>query len=358
MPRVWSAWVDLTDRFAFRQRSTTSIDLNNYDQEGWYFFAFNTDYTHDPIGSKFDKVLLVLPEYQKTDSFRVQILFEISTYGAIYARLKKGNPSVWKEWIKISDQRKNQTMSFSFTPTSINAQGANQGDNLRIMSYNICNFDYDTNPRITIPNEKLFNLKRMFYKANADIICCQEDQQYIDANETKSSDNYVYYPVYPYRYGINGLVLHSKKELSSGTVLRLKTTTDTFDENRLMRYKILNLENNKKILIACVHLDTDLTNRQREYNKLFDWLKGRIDLVDFHTSNAVHIPSDITHTIICGDMNSIETSDQTLLTTLVNNNDFVLGNGGSIGWFTTCMKPQFYAIDNIIVSNNIIINNI
>ena len=57
-------------------------------------------------------------------------------------------------------------------------------------------------------------------------------------------------------------------------------------------------------------------------------------------------------------MNSVETSDQTLLTTLVNNNDFVLGNGGSIGWFTTCMKPQFYAIDNIIVSNNIIINNI
>ena len=46
--------------------------------------------------------------------------------------------------------------------------------------------------------------------------------------------------------------------------------------------------------------------------------------------------------------------------TLAANNNFILGNGGALGWYYTCHGSSLglAALDNVIVSDNIIINNI
>ena len=60
------------------------------------------------------------------------------------------------------------------------------------------------------------------------------------------------------------------------------------------------------------------------------------------------------------DANSATADDKTNLQTLASTNGFVLGNGGSLGWFYTCHSGNLglMALDNIVCTDNIIINHI
>jgi endonuclease/exonuclease/phosphatase family metal-dependent hydrolase len=302
-------------------------------------------------------------------NYRVQFYISLSQNSPeIYYRRRTGTSSnpTWSEWVKIyalADMKalidgSIRTTSDSFIATSMSAQGNNTGLNLRVMSYNVANFDNDTANYIS--DEKLFNLKKAIMSAKVDFICGQEDRQYIDSENTKLSNNYVYFPVFPNRYGDGGVVIHSKIQAQEQSAL-------DYTNGRILRYATFNLSNGIKLLLINTHPVGDYNStgaestesidaRKTQYEELFKWINGTITLNRNGTSTSVSVP-EFTHCIIGMDGNSITAEDKTNLLNEVSGSNFIAGNGGTIGWFLTNFVHN-YSIDNIIVSNNIIINNI
>lgn len=347
----WSSWVS-SGEYPFYFRAMTeksdSVDLNDYMDFGLYSLRAATSYVNAPV----DKVacsLFVLRGYE-TGEYRIQYFIDNAS-NDIYKRVHSGAPMTWKAWVKIYDFAKLNGLSrnetVTFTPGSEAAQGQNSGTNLRIVSYNICNFNYDTATYIS--DEKLCSLRKAIDEIDADILCCQEDRNAIDSGSTKDSNNYVYYPKYPNRYGAGGTTIHSKTELTG-------TTPMTLTSGRGFRYALKTI-GSKVILVISAHPGLTTEVRAQDYTELFQWIAGTITLKPYGSTTGVYAPAH-THVIICGDMNSSTDADKTNLLNQCNTYNMKPANGGRYGWMNTA--PRYSAganaIDNIIVSNNIIIN--
>ena len=87
-------------------------------------------------------------------------------------------------------------------------------------------------------------------------------------------------------------------------------------------------------------------------------MNGEITLPRYADNVAEYAPAH-THAIICADANSVTDTDKDNLAERAATYGYVLGNGGKLGWFCTNLRDvPWRALDNIIVSENIIINNI
>ena len=349
--------------FKFLPAIEENGDLNNIGENGWQSIPYSWNILNTPNNDVGQRIVFTYladngADGMSPNAFRHQLFVNYTT-GLFTWRTRTGGNSqtgTWSEW-KILNKPNIPTdnnICQTFQPVSINSQGENTGTKLRIMSYNICCYTNDThvsgNP-VYISDEKLFNLKNMLMNANADILGIQEDQEYIDAYSgtgTKPSDEYVFYPIYPYRYGIGGTTIHSKIHPSNtGNVLK-------YSNGRSLRYVVFSIDE-KKILFICTHPGLTVGERSVQYEELFDWIEGRITLRDYGDTTDITVPSH-THCVICGDMNSIADEDKTKLVNEATSDNFILGNGGYLGWVTTLMRGTYMSIDNIIVSNNIIIN--
>ena len=329
----------------------TSDDLNNAPV-GLSFLSSSTVYSNSPYNSAVSGY--VLTTSPRGIDFRIQyIIRQNASVFEIHTRRKAGSPATWENWKKLYNSldyelaTNGNTVSESFSAVSVASQGENKGDRIKVMSYNVANFNNDT--ATYIPDDKLFNLKRMLYHANADIVCCQEDRGYIDSGNSKESTKYVFYPTYPYKYGDGGVTIHSHKQGVSGNLLKYTT-------GRTLRYMTYSI-GTKTLLMVSTHPGLTETNRAQEYSELFSWLNGVISLATYSGDLPTYAPAH-THAIVCGDMNSITATDKSNLESDAAIYNYVLGNGGSIGWFVTNMASTYMSIDNIIVSNNVIINSI
>ena len=263
--------------------------------------------------------------------------------------------------VKLNDEYNGaNTISESFTPSAQAFQGANKGEKLRIMTYNVAAFDNDTATMIS--DEQVLNLRKMLGIVNADILCIQEDNQYIDSGNAKASHSHVYLPQYPYKHGSNGGVIHAKQQAVDGGSLNLM-----FTNGRYMRFATYQITDSIKVLVCCTHPVYNYNNtggesassiaaRYTQYSEMFDWIDGNITLNDQSSGDPITVPTH-THWIIGLDSNSATATDKTNLQTLAAAHNGILGNGGALGWFLTEFRYD-YSIDNIIVSDNIIINNI
>lgn len=348
----WSDWASFSDTSVFQMIEETITDFNDISENGWFICPYSENYDNDPIGTNNDRIII---QYTTGLNYRVQILIS-ATRGLIYTRLRKGATPTWSAWVNITSSN-DSTLSESFTAHSNNAQGNNVGLNLSVLSYNVANYNNDSNT--FIDDEHIFEFIKTLYDCNADILTIQEDREYIDEENTKNTTEYLYYPSYPNRIGTGANTIRSKFPTSNSGTL-------TFSNGRILRYTVYS-NGSYNLLICSTHMvwsynNTDpdsadsISARNIQYSELFNWVNGNIALADYNSGILTYAPTH-THCIIGVDANSAYDIDKTNLTSAATNAGFIMGNGGRIGWFKTEI-PLNVSIDNIIVSNNIIINSI
>jgi endonuclease/exonuclease/phosphatase family metal-dependent hydrolase len=256
---------------------------------------------------------------------------------------------------------KNNTSFGTYTPTAQTGQGNNIGTELMIASYNVAHYNDDV-PSVIIPNEKIKNFITEIGKINADILCVQEDNTYIDSNNVRTAKGYLYNPLYPNETGTRETTIKSKIQPDySGTL--------TYSNGRWLGYGLYTYGDYKLLAvsshpIASVDGETTaqaIAARLTQYTEMFKWINGDIDLNEIDistgtTGSSIHVPTH-THVVIGMDANSLAEDDRTNLANLAEEYGFILGNGGRIGWIRTARSRfEWYSIDNIIVSDNVIIN--
>ena len=265
----------------------------------------------------------------------------------------------WTGWTIFTTEydATERTLPASYTSAAQTSQGTNTGNKLRVMSYNICRFNNDTTTYIS--DAKLLNLKKMFYQANADVLLLQEDREHIDSDSTRTSAAFVYNPVYPTGVGTGGPTIRAKDSVSN-------TGLVYYTNGRELRYAVLTVGTDKVLPISTHPVwNYDSTGgesaesiaaRKDEYEEMMAWANGDTTLKD-GSNNEITVPTH-THVIIGIDANSATAQDKTNLAGAAADAGFILGNGGAIGWFYTEMRDGNSAVDNIIVSDNVIINSI
>ena len=228
------------------------------------------------------------------------------------------------------------------------------------MSYNVAHYNDDVSS-VIIPDEKIKNIIETISNVNADILCIQEDTAYIDSNQVRTSLDYLYMPQYPSYTGLFQTTIRSKKYSDvSGTV--------TYSNGRWLGYAVFTI-GNKKVLVVSTHPiagteNSSISARNTQYEEMFEWLKGDITLRSVRwvdggevIGDPVSVP-EFTHIIIGMDGNTITTSDMTNLSGFASQYKCIMGNGGRLGWLKTARSRfEWYSLDNIIVSDNIIINS-
>lgn len=354
----WEAWTISYSRIL---ALTDGTDLNTLYHNGWYTAGYNHVYLNSPEaqGTIGRRIIWINGNTNKptANSFRWMQYINIDT-GVYARRLFVGGQ--WENWFRDSESER--TRSESFVGSAIDSQGENTGENIRVMTYNVARYNNDTQSYIS--DQKLFNLRKAVGQINADILCVQEDMGSIDGSN-KSSHKYVYLPQYPYMYndGAWANLIYSKKHAASSGRVKY---TDYGSQYRGIEYAVFEI-GIKKLLVCSSHPswnDTEtggeseeaIASRLSQYTEMFRWISGEITMTDFTTGNAVSVP-DHTHVVIGMDANSATADDKANLTSLADDHDMILGNGGALGWFVTNLYKNI-AIDVIAVSDNIIINNI
>lgn len=360
----WHRWI--RGGFSALPSATDTIDLNAGTEMGWRYIGYSITCQNSPepentVGQRF---IFVYPAKNSGESSMIRMMHYANLYSGLVA-MRVYVSGKWEAWTILSHADAN-TMLDKITPVAQAGQGENTGDNLRIVSYNVAR--YNNNTSTYLSDEKLFNFRKAIGKFNADILCIQEDMQYIDSNGTKGSQSYLYLPQYPYNY--NGgkwrNVVHSKKPATAHGRVKLTAQGNDYRSIEFALYTI----GAKTLLVCSSHPSwndsgeggesaAQIAIRLSNYTEIFQFVNREISLPDLTSGSAVTAPEH-THCIICMDGNSVTATDKTNLETIAAQNDFILGNGGALGWFYTCQSttPVLSSLDNIIVSDNIIINNI
>ena len=252
-----------------------------------------------------------------------------------------------------------KTVSETFTPAPHTANGENTGETLRVMQYNIGGYNHDSS--VYLPDEKLYNLKKLLRTFNPDVIGLQEEKQYIDSAETKTSEAYVWFPQYPIAAGVGDVVIRSKRQMQNMGVV-VSTT------GKSIRYGVLPVGSHN-VLILSHHCPWRYQNndgesaasiaaRNTQFIEAFRWAKGQITLNDFHSGSPVSAPQH-SHVVVMFDANCTTATDKTNLQTAASTYGFTLANGGEMGWIYSCEDSSgLYSIDIVAVSENIIINGL
>lgn len=355
----------------------TTANVDTIRDSGWYLFEYNGDYTNMPFENTRNcrKLLEVYSFLNKTFVYQRLIVYRESAQYPLYAEyIRVFAAQAWQIWVKSYDREAitsdvaaleadvsslnnavTDTKSDSFSSGAVASQGENAGTKIAVMSYNVANYNNDTS--VYLPNEKIFALRKMLYHTDADFICTQEDREYIDLENTKSAQTYLYNPKYPYSIGSGASAIHSKvNHTTAGAV--------SYTNIGILRYAVFTI-GTVTLLICSTHgaaragssdysSPESIAQRATQYEELMKWVNGDITLNAFGTSTPVTVPTH-THAIIGLDSNAITATDKTNILTLAANNHFVCTNGGYLGWIKTVKTD--YSIDGFIVSDNVIIND-
>jgi len=286
---------------------------------------------------------------------------------AAYIRLSRRNdttvtvsivPITIKELLR-ENSIEGKTVSETFTPTPQTAPEENAGETLRVMQYNIAGYTHDTS--VYLPDKNLYNLRKLLRTVNPDVIGLQEEKQYIDSAETKTSNEYVWFPQYPISAGVADVVIRSKRQMHDKGIVKAST-------NQSIRYGVLTVGSNN-VLILSHHCPwryqgndgesaASIAARNTQIIEAFRWANGQITLNDYHTGEAREAPTH-SHVVIMFDSNCTTVTDKTNLQTAASTYGYTLANGGEMGWIYSCLDAgTLYSIDIIAVSSNVIINSL
>ena len=213
---------------------------------------------------------------------------------------------------------------------------------LKVMSYNVGLFN-DGLTYVSDDEVDKYGIKfrKLLGKQNADILNTQEFMEYF--NESQSIQSIPYITDFKYT--------NNTKSLGYGSVIFSRLRLNKFDNvdfttgGRSYIKSFINF-NGKEICVINAHTSSEVDfniNRKIQFEELIKEMKKH------------------TYCILCGDFNAYDKSEFDIFKA----NGFELCNGGNFGWFETwhnCSRPNNgwtnAAIDNIIVSSNISIQNV
>lgn len=379
----WSNWQqlasakDFSDLYAYAHNGigntespASGTDLNTLTSRGFYRLSYSGTYVNSPVVDDANNHKFVEVLTQGNVAFQRYTLY----YGSNpkraeqYMRAYDSSTTTWSAWNKCFSLKdfnelyeyahRENNMSESFTVSTSSNQGQNKGTKVRVMTYNVANFNNDTSTYIT--NGKMYNLRKTIDKIDADFALMQEDREYIDSGNTKASKDYLYLPKYPADSGTGGVTVRSKLNMDYMFLLRLSG-------DRVMRTGVANLGNGISVLLISAHPIRNYENtgvesqetisiRAAEYSEIMQWANGDITLPSYQSGVLVSVPAH-THTIIGMDANCVTADDKANLQSAAAANDMILANGGYLGWFYTEIR-NMGSIDVIAVSDNVIINNV
>lgn len=371
-----------TNAEIYRVLNTT--DLNDANEQGYYNLSASTDYANLPLsdgttGESLIGAAKTLEVFLTVEAgYLIQRLsIATGTYnGNVYVRRRTGtyaNPT-WRDWVKVSSIKdfndfvtEIENVLPPITDNNIieqsafvgrNSLGENKGTHIKLLSYNVRGYKTDTTPVSYISADKIINIEKLLFNKQPDILTLQEDQKYIDLDQTMETGNHIYNPMIPISAsGTSSAVGPNIRSKINFTERKMLTITVN-GANRTFRYGLIDVDG-KKILIISFHATAGetaeiITLRAAQYTTLFQWINGDISLND-SGGNPTSVPVH-THIIIGMDANSKTATDkENLLATIATYNCYAL-NGWIFGWMATHYSDNA-AIDNIVVSNNIIVNN-
>ena len=342
----WGDWFELYD-FAMKGNDTSTItdnDLNNATRVGYYVLSYSTSYTNSPITGSERKVLWVTTSGSQIQ----QIMYTFEKTQLIYSRFYTSG-SGWSKWKEVS-VKSDDVMVSNIVNSEAHITHETAGE-LSIMTYNVANWNKDTSTYIN--DDRIQNVRRMLNENYCDIVCCQEDKEYIDNSSKKPLD-------YIFRHALSKLGSTTATVYSSISHTSQVALDMAGDNNRVVRLMYYMI-NNKKVAVLNLHAtshvgDTDhaspenVAQRLVEYTSVHNFVNGTGTLKNHSTQEDVSFANDVDYTIICGDFNTITVDDRTNIQTVFS--DMKLLNGGWLGWMKTVPESEF-TCDNIIVSSNV-----
>jgi len=282
-----------------------------------------------------------------TSTSSTTIAFNSGNYTYLYAYyLATGSAQDYPARFELIPDDGGLIQIYRYTDYHTTSTVANTGGTFVVGEYNVAKYNNDTT--VFISSEKLHNLKSVIAEINADVLIIDEDLGYIDANNTKSSLDYVFMPVYPYQVGSAREKIYSKVPFTS-------SQNKTSPNSRPVTFATIN-RNAKTILVVCVHAKpgitaADVTARQEDLT----WLIGEINNMTFD------------YLIMGGDFNpEAGDDDLTIMESAFSNANMLMCNGGRFDYLNTWFDPsgkysdvvaRQMPLDYVITSNNIICNS-
>ena len=355
---------------------STGTDFNDVTTSGTYRFTSANSYDNAPANGS-NGILCVIKTRGGLYTIQIAVYYDVTKN--VYIRYLSGNPLTWKSWINFYDfeavqkTHKNESIR-TVDDYKVATPKTNIGTRMRIMSYNVAKYNNDTSTYM--PYDKLINFRNMLNDTMPDVIGIQEGREYIDADSVKNTMEYLYKPMLSYNRGTGGMQILTKYSPTDGGLVRL---TDNQLVNRDFRWQTMTVGN--KVLLLCsahpvsrhngsmqtppaeIDAPESIADRLTEYTNILKWVHQEIDLAyytadGYDPSKRLYCPN-WDYCVICGDFNSVTEEDQDNLAALTAERNFTMTNGGRLGWLWTCkaVDGSLYAADNILCSQNVIINS-
>ena len=357
----WQSWHciasnnDTTLKFA-NVLGSTITDLNNCPNGYYYLTADTSNLSNMPTGRNVSSdgygILVSFALTENNSGSITQTLF-LEKFGEIWQRRRAGASS-WQTWELIAEKNNltpdavNNTIIGEYTSTSYTGTTANEGKQFRIATYNVAKFHPDNVLQPGFPNdvynEKLANFKRALMHIKADIIGFTEFSEYVDSSSAKATESYMLKPIYPFTAKLpsdnasKGNAIVSKNTISN-------VSYDIVTVNRPSQIYGTTTINGIEFAIAVIHPSFE------------DGASGNTSrLNEITTAMTVLSAMNADVNIIMGDFNLRDATDKANVIQACSSNGYIPANGGYAGWIVT--TPEGVQIDNILVSDNCIINNV
>ena len=207
-------------------------------------------------------------------------------------------------------------------------------ETLTVCTWNVGLWNNGVTPYMDLTN--LYKWYRLIGEAKADLLLTQESPIQLDESNTLSYNSFLGL-LYPYIFSPkSGDSNYTAKGVASK--MHQSNTTRNFFEDGVRTYlKSYITVGGKLVCLINAHLDFDQTRRTAEIGELLGVMNAE------------------ERVIVCGDFNVTALSEYDGFTSA----GYRLANLGIFGKFDTCPNAApIKAIDNIIVSNNIIITNV
>lgn len=338
----WQPWVVNEDFYSVSYNKSilsNNADLNDMNDvklNGYYGLSYGYTYKNLPkiFNNNGTGVVLCCLKGSDTQG-HYQWAFGTRAHNAFKIAVRAYYNGSWGEWIEHDLNKINKNKLLKPCEYVSDEKVNNSGINIRVMAYNVANWNNDTTKYINSAN--LHNLKNLLCDVNADIMCFNEYREYLDEKNTQNAKKTLLNPMWSNCAGIGYTVISAKTSFAS-------EGTWTLTSSRLVRFCKFNGYGADGLLVVCPHLSpnfNDEDTRLTELNELLSKIK-----------TIKH-----TYLIIAGDFNGSSDIDYNNLINFCKSNELRCGNMGYNGILATCYSGgKWYACDNVITSKNIIIN--
>lgn len=300
-------------------------------------------------------------------------------YGRVCMR-KRTQALNWTEWSDNQKIMQPKTILFDMQPTVEQLSNIDNSIRLKVGTYNVAKYCMETasGGKFTylynLP-DKVLNIRKFIARSDLDILCLQEAKSYFDDDQTKSAWQYLFGHWLLRAFSSTERICARIGDVGNNYGREEYPILDGtgYTNHRYFSWAKLQLTNGKILLVISTHNrntyieHSDLNNpgpvanRAYEYKYLFEYIRNQFnsdDLPwdycivggDFNTSNYDGIDES-------GEYIKVDNVDFENLKNICKHYNFSMANGGDFGWFVT--HPNLNcALDNIIVSSNIMINNV